>query len=179
MGVLSWKWFGIKNITVCWCLGRDALEGVWFLGVNDASDLQAWMCPFRGSQLQTSPTLSSSSVHPWPAIPVPASLGMRAQTKLPGDCSAVFPSMGRDVQFSSSASLGYVVWWLLFYIKSKGVPIRISGADLGSFEVVSTVHRSLGLWSCLRLINMRLGWSERPVTLTLYANKPYRTESYH
>lgn len=118
--VLSWKWGVSKNINLllCGCLGRDPLKGASFLGVREASDLSValdvslWRPSASGSELQSNPTPSSSSIHP--------SLACYSCTSLSRDeisdqapwrllCRKAFH--GRDLKFSSTSSLGDVVWW--------------------------------------------------------------------
>lgn len=58
------------------------------------------MCPFgdhlfQGQSLDPVPRPPPLPfTHLWLAIPAPASLGMKSQTELPGDCSVERPSRG-------------------------------------------------------------------------------------
>lgn len=62
---------------------------------------------FQGQSLDPVPRPPLPCTHLWPAIPVPASLGMKSQTRLPEDCSVEKAFQSRDLKMSS---LGDVVW---------------------------------------------------------------------
>lgn len=62
------------------------------------------MCPlgnhlFQGQSLDPVPRPPLPFTHLWPAIPAPASLGMKSQTEIPGDCSVESPFRGEILKF--------------------------------------------------------------------------------
>lgn len=83
------------GVFICWCLGGEVPIG----------DLSPALSPFRDHLLQgqsLDPVPRPPSLpftHLWPAVPVPASLGMKSQTELPGDCTVERLSRREIVHF--------------------------------------------------------------------------------
>lgn len=77
MGTCQW--------TIYWCLGRGLLLRDWFPeSSNRTESLQGHL--FSGQSLGPLPCpLPLSVTHLWPAVPLPASLGMKPQMELPSD----------------------------------------------------------------------------------------------